>query len=124
MHQIEDGLLDKAPLPELPLRLPSGERAYLFTRIGKYQPEQGDTIHGDLGLVLTDKRFILIRDDQEWIDWSIESVTVFTMDYFNAVSIGVKGLRHSFFLPPSEVTLKWQTFYEAIRDHSIQLDRK
>jgi len=114
MHGIEDAMLVKAPQPQHPSVIPLHERLYLSSPIRKYQVEDGITIKGKLILVLSVERFVLLRDDAILESWPLKSVTVFTMDYHNAVSIGVAGIRHSFFLPRSEVALKWQTFYEAL----------
>lgn len=105
------------PSPEIhpsPALAP-GEHMFLNASINKYLNENKPELHGDLLLILTDQRFILARQTEILDSWDLGSVTIFTMDYFNAISIGVGGIRHTFFLPAHEISLKWQTYFETLR---------
>jgi len=76
----------------------------------------------DLSLTLSNQR-VALSDKQKLIhSWTLSSITIFTMDYFNAVSIGVGGVRHSFKLPPDEITLKWQTYFDILKAENRKND--
>ncbi len=68
---------------------------------------------------MSDKRLILAQNDIIISAWTREEITIFTMDYHNAVSIGVGGIRHSFILPIGEITLKWQIYFDEIKANSV-----
>ena len=87
----------------------------LNVHIDKYLDENGPELHDDLLLLLTDQRFILARQTEILDSWDLGSITILTMDYSNAISIGVGGVRHTFFLPEHEISLKWQTYFETLR---------
>ncbi len=94
--------------------LADDEHMFLNVRIDKYLDENGPELHDDLLLLLTDQRFILARQTEILDSWNLGNITIFTMDYSNAISIGVSGVRHTFFLPEHEISLKWQTYFETL----------
>ena len=120
MQSIEENMLGKAPPVTSTYPLAPDERLFLKTPINKFQVEDGLPELDGLDLALSNSRFILSRGDAVEAAWPLDAVTVFTMDYYNAVSIGVGGIRHSFFLPATEVSLKWQTFYEKLKANRAQ----
>ncbi|MEA3287988.1 MAG: 1-acyl-sn-glycerol-3-phosphate acyltransferase [Candidatus Marinimicrobia bacterium] len=91
------------------------EHAFLNSALEKFTSEAGAEIEADLTLTLTNQRFCLMQQDQELESWALNSITIFTMDYYNAISIGVGGLRYTFFLSRGEISLKWQTYFEALK---------
>jgi len=114
IQDISDRALDKPISLTQDLGLAPGERAYQTTTIDGYKSEDGVDLTDYLSLTITDKRFLLFQKDQEVKSWPLDSITIFTLDYYNAVSIGVGGIRHTFFLPANEIGLKWQTYFEKL----------
>ncbi len=93
----------------------TSERLYLESAIARYENDDGGSLETDIRLILTDKRMLLLDSEVIVHSWPLQVITIFTMDYFNAVSIGVGGVRHSFKLPPQEITLKWQTYFDTLK---------
>ena len=115
IKQIEADILGYPLNLDLPFTLEKDEIIQLHTPIVKYESEEAVLEGNDLSLTLSSQRVVL-SDKQNLIQsWSLASITIFTMDYFNAVSIGVGGIRHSFKLPPREISLKWQTYFDTLR---------
>jgi len=114
IQSIGDMALEYPISLELDLGLAQDEIAYLNTSIDAYKSEDGVELSSDLRLTLTNDRFILSSNGEALYAWPLNIITIFTMDYYNAVSIGVGGIRHTFFLPESEISLKWQTYYEKL----------
>ncbi len=97
----------------------SDETGYISSRVVRYIPEDGTQLDSNLNLVLTDQRMVLVQNESVLYSWDLTSITIFTMDYFNAVSIGVGGVRHKFTLPDHEITLKWQTYFDVLKGQSV-----
>ena len=112
---INANALDHSPDPPDSLTMAPEERILLNSALDRFVSEAGVELESGLTLSLTNQRFCLMQQDQELESWTLSSVTIFTMDYHNAVSIGVGGLRHTFFLPQTEIILKWQTYFEALK---------
>ena len=91
------------------------EVGYISTPIVKYIGKDGSQFSDHLNLLLTDQRMILTQSRAIIHSWDLSSITIFTMDYFNAVSIGVGGVRHKFTLPQGEISLKWQTYFDKLK---------
>ncbi len=94
------------------------EVSHLSSPIIQYRNDSGAQKDNALSLILTDKRMILCQDQKRIESWHMANITIFTMDYFNAVSIGVGGVRHSFTLPEHEIPLKWQAYFDALKIRS------
>ncbi len=97
------------------------ERAYLHSVLVRYSNEAGLELTTDLSLTLTNQRIFLMQQTDLIESWTMDSITIFTMDYHNAVSIGVRGIRHSFFLPKAEIILKWQTYFDRVKSLLSQI---
>ncbi len=95
--------------------LQTNESAFLHTLINQYVNDANGERISDLTLTLTNQRMILSNQAKIIDSWSLDNITIFTMDYNNAVSIGVGGIRHTFVLPENEITLKWQTYFDTLR---------
>ncbi|NQV29729.1 MAG: 1-acyl-sn-glycerol-3-phosphate acyltransferase [Candidatus Marinimicrobia bacterium] len=93
----------------------TAEVSHLSSSIIFYKNDIGTQLATRLTLTLTDKRVILCQNQKPIESWSMSEITIFTMDYFNAVSIGVGGVRHSFTLPKHEIPLKWQAYFDTIK---------
>jgi len=100
---------------DLPMTLDSNEQIHLQSPLLQYIVEEDTIETKDLNLILSNQRIILLQEQALLQSWPLSSITIFTMDYFNAVSIGVGGVRHSFKLPASEITLKWQTYFDTLK---------
>ena len=122
IQDIESDILNHSLNNEFNLDLEADEEIQLSTTILRYDSEAGDTKDGDLQLILTSQRMILAESHKEIASWSLGVITIFTMDYFNAVSIGVSGIRHTFKLPQDEISLKWQTYFDILKEKIIQQD--
>jgi 1-acyl-sn-glycerol-3-phosphate acyltransferase len=122
IKQIEADVLDYPLNRELPFTLEKDEKAHLHTPIVRYNTEETVVENGDLGLTLSNQRVVLSDKQTLLYSWSLANITIFTMDYFNAVSIGVGGVRHSFKLPPHEITLKWQTYFDMLMGEYVKND--
>ncbi|MCF7921237.1 MAG: 1-acyl-sn-glycerol-3-phosphate acyltransferase [Candidatus Marinimicrobia bacterium] len=112
---IKSDILEHPLKLDLPMALDSHEQFHLQSPVLKYLIEEEITETSDLSLILSNQRVILLQGQALVQSWSLASITIFTMDYFNAVSIGVGGVRHSFKLPESEITLKWQTYFDTLK---------
>lgn len=93
---------------------------HLDSGVTRYVSDDGATLVQGLRLILSDKRMLLLQDEHLLHAWPLEGITIFTMDYFNAVSIGVGGIRHSFTLPQHEITLKWQIYFDTLKYECTQ----
>jgi 1-acyl-sn-glycerol-3-phosphate acyltransferase len=100
---------------DLPFIPKPGEIIHLHSPVVRYSTEGNVDDGNDYTLTLSNQRMILASPEEEILNWPLETITIFTMDYFNAVSIGVGGVRHTFKLPPQEITLKWQTYFDALK---------
>ncbi|MCF7822669.1 MAG: 1-acyl-sn-glycerol-3-phosphate acyltransferase [Candidatus Marinimicrobia bacterium] len=99
---------------EIGLDLETDEQMFLSSPIISYRHEENPELTDNLILSLTNKRFILSQNAKSIHSWALEVITIFTMDYYNEISIGVSGIRHTFALPAEEISLKWQTYYEEL----------
>lgn len=99
--------------PYLPLE--NEETLLLTSQITKYINDHGDKEDQQLRLLLTQNRIVLLKQNEFFQAWHIDNITIFTMDYFNAVSIGVGGIRHTFTLSQDEISLKWQTYFDMLK---------
>ncbi len=115
IKQIEADILNYPLSLELPFALDIDEKAHLFTSVLRYDNEEKVLEGNDMNLILSNQRVILSNRHALMQSWSLANITIFTMDYFNAVSIGVGGVRHAFKLPPHEITLKWQTYFDTLK---------
>lgn len=122
VNRIERDILNYPLNLDLPFSLEANETIHLHTPVVKYESEAAGLEQNDLSLTLSTQRVILTDKNTLINAWSLANITIFTMDYFNAVSIGVGGVRHSFKLPPQEITLKWQTYFDAIKAEFSQID--
>jgi len=114
ISHIGDHALNQTVVPEFDLDLHQNEQVYLFTSIDQYRSEEGQELTDALFLSMTNQRIILSQKGEILHSWLLELITIFTMDYYNAVSIGVGGIRYTFYLPIGEISLKWQTYYEKL----------
>ena len=121
IRNIEADLLSYPIRLDPPLVGELNEITHLSSPITHYKSDDGTQLDHELSLILTDKRFILYQAQKPIDSWPIAAITIFTMDYFNAVSIGVGGVRHSFTLPRNEIPLKWQVYFDAIKKISGNL---
>ena len=122
INKIENDVLEYPLNLEHSFALENGESVHLHTPILRYTNEKTVVEGSDLSLTLSNQR-VALSDKQKLIhSWTLSSITIFTMDYFNAVSIGVGGVRHSFKLPPDEITLKWQTYFDILKAENRKND--
>ncbi|NQT63177.1 MAG: 1-acyl-sn-glycerol-3-phosphate acyltransferase [Candidatus Marinimicrobia bacterium] len=122
IKKIEDDILEYPLNLELPFELEKDEIAHLHTPILRYTSENAVIEGGDLSLSLSNQRVVLSDKQTLLHSWSLANITIFTMDYFNAVSIGVGGIRHTFKLPPRDITLKWQTYFDILMVEYVKND--
>ena len=115
IKQIGADILDYPLNLDLPFNLEKNEMVHLHTSILRYESEEAVLEGPDLSLTLSNQRVVLSDIQGQKQSWSLANITIFTMDYFNAVSIGVGGIRHSFKLPPQEISLKWQTYFDTLK---------
>jgi len=101
----------KTPLTQ---ELSPGETAYLAAPIKAYHTDEGEFLQNDLELILSDQRFILSRSGKVLHEWEISLVTVLTLDFDRAVSIGYGGVRHRFLLQDSDIPFKWRSYYQVL----------
>lgn len=94
--------------------LATDEKPYLRAAIEGYDTDKGESLSNDLELVLTDKRFILVRSNEIFHSWDLDAVTVLTLDYAHAVSIGYGGVRHRFLLDPCDIPFKWRAYFQVL----------
>ncbi len=122
IKMIENDILEHPLDIALPFTLEKEEEAHVHTSILRYHSEETEVIGGGLRLTLSNQRMVLSKDQALLQSWSLANITIFTMDYFNAVSIGVGGVRHTFKLPPDEITLKWQTYFDTLKAEFETID--
>jgi 1-acyl-sn-glycerol-3-phosphate acyltransferase len=115
IKQIANDILEYPLELDPPFALEPDEKVHLQSPIVKYDNEEEVLEGNDLSLILSSERMVLSNKQTLIQSWSLANVTIFTMDYFNAVSIGVGGVRHSFKLPADEITLKWQTYFDTLK---------
>ncbi len=115
IKQIEANILEFPLNLDLHFALEKDEIVHLHTPILKYESEKTVLKRNDLALTLSNQRVVLSDKQKQIQSWSLANITIFTMDYFNAVSIGVGGIRHTFKLPPREISLKWQTYFDTLK---------
>jgi len=116
IQHIEADIMDYPLDLEIPFLFNADEKPHLFTSVLRYDNEEEVIEENDMSLILTNHRVILTNRYALMQSWSLANITIFTMDYFNAVSIGVGGVRHAFKLPPHEITLKWQTYFDTLKE--------
>ncbi len=114
IRDINETILNSPLNLESGFQIESGEQVFLTSPIGKYKNDEELELVDKLELTLTNQRFILARQNEILHSWALNTVTIFTLDYFNAISIGVGGIRHSFSLPANDISLKWQTYFETL----------
>jgi 1-acyl-sn-glycerol-3-phosphate acyltransferase len=103
-----------SPITDLvELHLLPEENVFLKSSLNKYSDETGVETSIDLELVLTNNRVVLFKNTGIFQSWNLDEITICTQDYYNSISIGVAGVRHKFFLPSDEASLKWLTYYET-----------
>ncbi len=120
INQIKADILDYPLELDLSFALEMDEEVQLHTSILRYDDEEEVLEGNNMKLTLSNRRVIL-SDKQTMIrSWPLKNITIFTIDYFNAVSIGFGGIRHSFRLPPHEITLKWQTYFDILKAKVIK----
>ena len=122
IKKIEADILEYPLNLELPFDLDRNEIAQLHTPILRYTNEEKVVEGVDLSLTLSNQRVVLSDRQTLLHSWYLGNITIFTMDYFNAVSVGVGGVRHSFKLPPHEITLKWQTYFDILMAKFVKND--
>jgi len=115
INDIESDILEYPSEIIFPIDPPPGEEVHLHTPIIRYLSDEEIVTDLSLSLVLTNQRVIVVQGDSLLDSWALNTITIFTMDYFNAVSIGVAGVRHTFKLPPHEIALKWQTYFDILK---------
>ncbi|NQV42800.1 MAG: 1-acyl-sn-glycerol-3-phosphate acyltransferase [Candidatus Marinimicrobia bacterium] len=115
IEKIERDILEYPLHLGLPFTLETDEIVHLHSPIVDYTNEGAVLEEKELSLSLSNQRIVLSNQLSQIETWSLTNITIFTMDYFNAVSIGVGGVRHTFKLPPQEVTLKWQTYFDTLK---------
>jgi len=113
-QKINQSILDHPAQQNAPMELLPDERVYLLGPLDKYISEADDHQVEDLGLMLTDQRLVLLHSSQEVQAWTFDSITILTLDYHNAISIGVGGMRHTFFLPNSDISLRWLAHFNVL----------
>lgn len=121
---IEDILADILDYPQrsdFSIEYLKGELLHLQTTIDGYEADK-DFREKKLNLLLTNRRLLLLEAGELLFEWPLDVITIFTMDYYNAVSIGVGGVRHTFRLPAQEISLKWQTYFDVLQGRIHQLD--
>lgn len=116
--QIEAPIIQNPLTIDLPVALEEGELLYLHSTIRGYETDTGDSLKGDLDLTLTNKRFILRLSDAVNQEWNLDKVTVFTLDFAHAFSIGVGGVRHRFLLEQNDVRFKWRAYFDTLTKRS------
>ncbi len=114
INQIEADILDYPLYESRPYTPEPDETIHLHTPIQGYVCDDEVFKGIDLSLALSNQKMTLIQNDAPIRSWPLASITIFTMDYYNAVSIGVGGVRHSFKLPANEIALKWQTYFDTL----------
>lgn len=120
IQSIESDILGYPLSNDLGIELAENEVIHLSTPLTRYDNEEGVSKEGDLRLLLSSERLILAKAGAEATSWSFDVITIFTMDYYNAVSIGVGGLRHTFKLPADEISLKWQTYFDRLQKNFLE----
>lgn len=119
IETIESVMLDSPISGKLPFEKSPDEVVFLQTPLLNYSREDELIAESNLSLFISNQRIILVENDAIKNDWLLENITIFTMDYFNAVSIGFGGIRHSFKLPEDEISLKWQTYFDTLKANLI-----
>ncbi len=114
MSDIKQTMLAHQPELSPGLDFPAGEHLYLQSCLNKYVSEDGSEMTEDLHLILGTQHMFLADNSTLIKTWPMEKITIFTMDYHNAASIGVGGIRHTFYLPEDEITLKWQMYFDRV----------
>ena len=121
IKEISIDILDYPQISDFSIEYLSDEQLHLQSTIDGYQTAE-DFRDQQLNLLLTNQRLLLMESGKLFHQWPLDVITIFTMDYYNAVSIGVGGVRHTFKLPPEEISLKWQTYFDTLQAKMNQLD--
>ncbi|NQV15770.1 1-acyl-sn-glycerol-3-phosphate acyltransferase [bacterium] len=116
ISSINSSMLNHAAENDSQLSTNTDEHIYLISMVDEYVEEKGVELSQDLRLALTDQRIILYRQSEIIDSWDMSNITIFTMDYHNAISIGVGGIRHTFSLQSKEIPLKWQTYFDRVKE--------
>ena len=95
-----------------------GTAHFLEGSIASYRgPDEG---FKDARLTLTDRSFALSAKGHT-LEWALERITIFTVDFGSAFSLGVGGQRHRFLLPAGETPLKWEDHFNAAQNWRDQI---
>ncbi|MCF7905419.1 MAG: 1-acyl-sn-glycerol-3-phosphate acyltransferase [Candidatus Marinimicrobia bacterium] len=110
----------EAPISSKPLNrsfitdIQVDESPYLHSNIQAYRTDTGILMAGELELILTNKRFILLKANKVAETWDLNTITVFTLDFAHSFSIGVGGVRHTFNLKQDDIRYKWQAYFDTL----------
>jgi hypothetical protein len=114
-HQtITAAIVQRPPTAECPVDLATDEICYLTNKLLKYTRDDNDSVQEDIRLSLTNRRIFLATDSHVSESWYFDQITILTLDTHHSISIGVSGVRHTFFLPKNDVSLRWQIYFNTL----------
>lgn len=116
--RINSSMFDHFPKYDLSISIEDDESVFINSQINKYVEEDGMELVENLDIALSNHRIFMYRNTELIKAWDLSNITIFTMDYSNAVSIGVGGIRHTFYLNSNEIPLKWQTYFDRIAENN------